>query len=96
MAAEAAEAARSAREAAEVGILEARSQAESAIEEFRAGYPERLAFEYRLDGDAARTGRSWSRRCGTTGSSPTSGPAPRSRRPSMSSGTANRRSWRTT
>ena len=49
----AAEAARSAREAAEAGILEARSQAESAIEEFRAGYPERLAFEYRLDGDAA-------------------------------------------
>ena len=53
MAAEAAEAARSAREAAEAGILEARSQAESAIEAFRAGYPERLAFEYRLDGDAA-------------------------------------------
>ena len=46
MAAEAAEAARSAREAAE-------SRAASAIEEFRAGYPERLAFEYRLDGDAA-------------------------------------------
>ena len=45
--------ARSAREAAEAGILEARSQAESAIEEFRAGYPERLAFEYRLDGDAS-------------------------------------------
>ena len=45
--------ARSAREAAEAGILEARTQAESAIEEFRAGYPERLAFEYRLDGDAA-------------------------------------------
>ena len=40
-------------EAAEAGILEARSQAESAIEEFRARYPERLAFEYRLDGDAA-------------------------------------------
>ena len=53
MAAEAADAARSAREAAEAGILEARTQAESAIEEFRAGYPERLAFEYRLDGDAA-------------------------------------------
>ena len=53
MAAEAAETARSAREAAEAGILAARSQAESAIEEFRAGYPERLAFEYRLDGDAA-------------------------------------------
>ena len=53
MAAEAAEAARSAREAAEAGILEARSQAESAIEVFRAGYPARLAFEYRLDGDAA-------------------------------------------
>ena len=40
-------------EAAEAGILEARTQAESEIEEFRAGYPERLAFEYRLDGDAA-------------------------------------------
>ena len=53
MAAEAAEAARNARQAAEAGILEARTQAESAIEEFRAGYPERLAFEYRLDGDAA-------------------------------------------
>ena len=53
MAAEAAEAARSAREAAEADILQARSQAESAIEAFRAGYPERLAFEYRLDGDAA-------------------------------------------
>ena len=53
MAAEAAEAARSAREAAEAGILEARTQAESAIEEFRAGYPARLAFEYRLDGDAS-------------------------------------------
>ena len=39
MAAEAAEAARSAREAAEAGILEARTQAEAAIEEFRAGYP---------------------------------------------------------
>ena len=46
MAAEAAEAARTARE-------EAESRAASAIEAFRAGYPERLAFEYRLDGDAA-------------------------------------------
>ena len=53
MAAEAAEAALSAREAAEAGILEARTQAETEIEEFRARYPERLAFEYRLDGDAA-------------------------------------------
>ncbi len=52
--AEAASAARSAREAAEAGILEARTQAETEIEEFRARYPERLAFEYRLDGDAAR------------------------------------------
>ena len=43
-----------------------------------------------------RTGRSWSKRCGTTGSSPTSGPTPRSRRPSMSSGTASRRSSLTT
>ena len=46
MAAEAAEAARTARE-------EAESRTASEIEEFRAGYPERLAFEYRLDGDAA-------------------------------------------
>ena len=52
MAAEAAEAARSAREAAEAGILEARSQAGAEIEAFRAGYPERLAFEYRLAEDA--------------------------------------------
>ena len=46
MAAEAAEAARRAQE-------EAESRAASEIEEFRAGYPERLAFEYRLDKDAA-------------------------------------------
>ena len=46
MAAEAAEAARTAR-------AEAESRAASEIEAFRAGYPERLAFEYRLDGDAA-------------------------------------------
>ena len=46
MAAEAVEAARRAQE-------EAESRAASAIEAFRAGYPERLAFEYRLDGDAA-------------------------------------------
>ena len=45
MAAEAAEAARTARE-------EAESRAASEIEAFRAGYPARLAFEYRLDGDA--------------------------------------------
>ncbi len=53
MAAEAAESARNAREAAEAGLLEARSQAEAAIEEFRAAYPGHLAFEYRLDEDAA-------------------------------------------
>ena len=46
MAAEAAEAARTAR-------AEAESRAASEIEAFRAGYPERLAFEYRLDGDAS-------------------------------------------
>ena len=46
MAAEAAEAARTARE-------EVESRAASEIEAFRAGYPARLAFEYRLDGDAA-------------------------------------------
>ena len=47
MAAEAAAAARTARE-------EAESRAATEIEEFRARYPERLAFEYRLDGDAVR------------------------------------------
>ena len=46
MAAEAAEAARSARE-------EAESRAALEIKAFRASYPARLAFEYRLDGDAA-------------------------------------------
>ena len=53
MAAEAAEAARSAREAVETGVLEARSEAEAKIEAFRADYPQRLAFEYRLEEDAA-------------------------------------------
>ncbi len=46
MAAEAAEAARRTQE-------EAQSRAASEIEAFRAGYPQRLAFEYRLDEDAA-------------------------------------------
>ena len=46
MAAEAAEAAMTARE-------EAESRTASEIEAFRAGYPARLAFEYRLDEDAA-------------------------------------------
>ncbi|MDE0060974.1 MAG: TrbG/VirB9 family P-type conjugative transfer protein [Defluviicoccus sp.] len=54
MAAEAAEAARRAREQAEAGIVEAREQAASEIEAFRAAYPARLAFEYRLDGGASR------------------------------------------
>ena len=53
MAAEAAEAARRAREEAESGILEARERAEAEIEAWRAGYPARLAFEYRLDRRAA-------------------------------------------
>ena len=39
--------------AAEAGILEASSRAEAEIEAFRASYPGRLAFEYRLD-DKAR------------------------------------------
>ena len=47
MAAEAAETARRVREEAEL-------RAASEIEAFRAAYPARLAFEYRLDADAAR------------------------------------------
>ena len=54
MAAEAAEVARRAREEAEAGIMEARQQAEAEIEAFRAEYPGRLAFEYRLDSDASK------------------------------------------
>ncbi len=53
MAAEAAEAARSAQREADARIQEAQARAESEIEEFRANYPGRLTFEYRLDGDAA-------------------------------------------
>ncbi len=53
MAAEAAEAARRAQEQAEAGILEARRRAEADIEAFRAAYPARLAFEYRLDRGAS-------------------------------------------
>ena len=54
MAAEAAEVARRAREEAEAGIVEARQRAEADIEAFRAEYPGRLRFEYRLDSDAAK------------------------------------------
>ena len=53
MAAEAREATRAAREEAEARTLEARSEAEAEIEAFRAAYPGRLAFEYRLDREAA-------------------------------------------
>ena len=52
MAAEAVETARRAREQAETGVLEARRQMESGIEAFRAEYPGRLRFEYRLDRSA--------------------------------------------
>ena len=52
MAAEAAGAARRAREEAEAGILEASGRAEAEIEVFRAEYPGRLRFEYRLDDKA--------------------------------------------
>ena len=54
MAAEAAEVARRAREDAEAGISEARQRAEAEIEAFRAGYPGRLRFEYRLDSEASK------------------------------------------
>ena len=53
MAAEAAKTARRAREQAEAGLLEARERAETEIEAFRASYPERLRFAYRLDRSAA-------------------------------------------
>ena len=53
MAAEAAEAARRAREQAEAGVLEARERMESGMEAFRAEYPGRLRFEYRLDRNAS-------------------------------------------
>ena len=53
MAEEAAEAARGAREQAGAAVAEARAEAEAAIEAFRASYPGRLAFEYRLDKSAS-------------------------------------------
>ena len=49
MAAQAVDAAGRAREEAAAGIAEAREQAAAEIEAFRASYPERLRFEYRLD-----------------------------------------------
>ena len=49
MAAQAVDAAGLAREEAEAGITEARERAAAGIEAFRASYPERLRFEYRLD-----------------------------------------------
>ncbi|MDE2943919.1 MAG: TrbG/VirB9 family P-type conjugative transfer protein [Gemmatimonadota bacterium] len=53
MANEAAEVARRAREEVEAGIIEAQQQAEADIEAFRAEYPGRLRFEYRLDREAS-------------------------------------------
>ncbi|MDE2653705.1 MAG: TrbG/VirB9 family P-type conjugative transfer protein [Gemmatimonadota bacterium] len=54
MAAEAADAALAAHEEAEARIVEARAQTQAGIEAFRAGYPGRLAFEYRLDSGASK------------------------------------------
>jgi len=54
MAAEAAEAARRARAEAEAGIIEAGQQARAEIEAFRAEYPRRLRFEYRLESEASK------------------------------------------
>ena len=54
MAAQAADAAREAREQAEAQVLEARAEAEAETQAFRAEYPGRLAFEYRLDGSASK------------------------------------------
>ncbi len=54
MAAEAAAAAGRAREEAAAGIAEARERAAAEVEAFRASYPERLRFEYRLDRDASK------------------------------------------
>ena len=53
MAAQAANAAALAREEAEARIAEAHERAAAEIEAFRAAYPERLRFEYRLDRDAS-------------------------------------------
>ena len=53
MAAEAVEVAGLAREEAEAGIAEARERAAAEVEAFRASYPKRLRFEYRLDRDAS-------------------------------------------
>ena len=54
MAAEAAEAARKARAEAEAEVARAREAADTEIEAFRASYPGRLAFEYRLDSGASK------------------------------------------
>jgi len=53
MAAQAADAARLAREEAEAGIARAQERTTAEVEAFRAAYPERLRFEYRLDREAS-------------------------------------------
>ena len=53
MAAQAADGAREAREQAQAQVMEARAEAEAETQAFRAEYPGRLAFEYRLDRSAA-------------------------------------------
>ena len=54
MAAEAVETARRVREDAESRVVAAHEEAQAEIEAFRAAYPGRLAFEYRLDSDARK------------------------------------------
>ena len=54
MANQAADAAREAREQAEAQVMEAQAEAEAETQAFRAEYPGRLAFEYRLDSDASK------------------------------------------
>ena len=53
MAAEATEAARRAQEIAEAAVAEAQAELREAIQAFRAEYPGRLKFEYRLDRNAS-------------------------------------------
>ena len=92
MAKTAIETAKAAQVDADSRIADATALAAGESERFRAEYPTRLKFPYRLE-DKALKCRSWSRGCGMTDGLPTFARTPRSPPRCMKRKTANRRLW---
>ena len=77
---------------ADARVAEAAAQEAQKTEAFRAEYPTRLKFPYRLD-ERRRNGPSWWKACGMTASLPTFARTLRSHPRSMKKRTGTRRSW---